>query len=103
MVVATKLCEPISVASTVYLAARVYSVVETGTQPVWMALMADTSTPEDPDWETAIWDPDNVTALLLVGPDSPVGALAPGRYFVWVKVDDNPEEPVMFAGVQEFE
>jgi hypothetical protein len=101
---AVKLCEPISVASTVYLAARVFSVVETGTQPVWMALMADTSTPEDPaDWETAIWDPDNVTALLLVGPDSPFGTVTPGRYFVWVKVDDNPEEPVMYAGVQEFE
>jgi hypothetical protein len=99
----TTVCEPISVASTVYLAVRVFSVVETGTQAVWVALLADTSTPTDPDWSPAIWDPDNVTALLLVGPDSPFGALTPGRYYVWVKVDDNPEEPVMYAGVQEFE
>jgi hypothetical protein len=99
----TTVCEPISVASTVYLAARVYSVVETGTQPVEMALMPDTSTPDVGDWSTAIWDPDNITALLLVGPDSPFGVVAPGRYYVWVKVDDNPEEPVMYAGVQEFE
>jgi hypothetical protein len=38
---------------------------------------------------------------LLVGADAPDGPVAAGRWYIWVEVDDSPEEPVMFAGIQE--
>lgn len=63
-------------------------------QPVSIAVVADTARPVTGDWKTATWN-GNV-AQTLVGPG--VLALTPGNYKVWVKVTDSPEVPVLSAG-----
>lgn len=37
-------------------------------------------------------------AQVLVGPGSSGPTLAPGRYAVWLRITDNPEQPVMPVG-----
>ncbi|WP_439947177.1 hypothetical protein [Streptomyces sp. BBFR109] len=37
-------------------------------------------------------------AQVLVGPDSGGPVLAPGRYAVWIRITDNPEQPVIPVG-----
>jgi hypothetical protein len=37
-------------------------------------------------------------AQVLIGPGSTGPALTPGRYAVWLRITDNPEQPVMPVG-----
>lgn len=76
--------------------------------PVQMAFTATGTAPEvtDPGWQAASWEP-VVPAIppnpqfyfcrTMIGP-SPGHTLAPGVYFVWVRITDNPEAPVIPAG-----
>ncbi len=59
--------------------------------------MGFSATSATPTWRTASWDVDTSTrpaptyrAQCLVGPDGGVETLAPGTYWVWVKIEDNP-------------
>jgi hypothetical protein len=55
------------------------------------------------DWQTASWDTDTTniiypySAKCLVGP-SGVITLGTGNYVIYVKIEDNPETPVLVAG-----
>jgi hypothetical protein len=56
-------------------------------------------------WYTGGWDgiepipgTNAYRAQVLVGPGSSGPALAPGRYAVWLRITDNPEQPVMSVG-----
>jgi hypothetical protein len=63
--------------------------------------------PEDSDWVNGDWSPnpdDEVipeqtvfTARCLVGPGG-AKALEKGRYWVWLRVTDNPEQPAEHVG-----
>lgn len=68
---------------------------------VEMAFVAPTVTPDGDDWNAAEWetDDDRYFARALVGPGAgAVATLTVGEYAVWVKVTDNPENPVKRAG-----
>lgn len=56
------------------------------------------------DWHTGVWDstrPNPGTsaycAQILVGPGGTT-TLVQGRYTVWIKIHDSPEQPVMSVG-----
>jgi hypothetical protein len=55
------------------------------------------------DWQAASWDTDTTniiypySAKCLVGPTGVIN-LIPGTYVIFVKVEDNPEIPVLTAG-----
>lgn len=50
-------------------------------------------------WTTGVWQTirGRPWALVLIGPGSTIGTLPVGRYWVNVKVTDNPEIPVLTA------
>lgn len=52
------------------------------------------------DWKTASWETANSEyyARCLVGPTGGTITLTPGVWYVWVKVTDGPEVPVLRAG-----
>jgi hypothetical protein len=56
-------------------------------------------------WYTGGWDgtvpipgSNAYRAQVLVGPGSTGPTLTPGRYTVWLRITDNPEQPVMSVG-----
>ena len=55
------------------------------------------------DWQTASWDTDSTniiypyTVKCLVGPAGVI-TLTTGTYVIYVKIQDNPETPVLVAG-----
>lgn len=53
-------------------------------------------------WSTAIWEfiDGQHWGALLVGPGSPHGVMAAGRYWVHAKVTDNPEVPALISSNQ---
>lgn len=66
---------------------------------VALAFIAGTAKPTTPDWQPGSWATDpgpTYLAQALVGPSAFV--LSPGTYQIWVKVTDNPEQPVLMAG-----
>lgn len=65
--------------------------------PVSIAIKAVGVEPEAADYKVADWEPSTTKARLLIGPGSTFGALTPGNYLVWVKVDGAVEDPVMKA------
>lgn len=97
--------EPISHASTEYVrvvvrAKREGSSLDVSVDTVEMAFVLDDgSSIDDADWNVGLWetnalvDPPIYTALCLIGPDAV--ELAVGEYIVYVRVTDNPEEPVL--------
>jgi hypothetical protein len=72
-------------------------------QMAFLTSAPDTASPGASDWETASWetntttDPDQYWARCLVGTGGAT-TLSAGTYYVWVKVADNPETPVIYAG-----
>ncbi|SES21129.1 hypothetical protein [Lentzea albida] len=56
-----------------------------------------TVTPTSGDYKVATWQTGarGTFAVLLVGPGSSVGTLAPGNYKLWAKVSASPETPVV--------
>jgi hypothetical protein len=67
---------------------------------VQMAFMQVQYVPLDPgpdDWQPAEWVTEGATywAAILVGPADGGYALAPGSYYVWVKVTDDPSVPAL--------
>ena len=68
------------------------------TDDVSLAFLEAGTEPTDPDWIAGTWETVSGTyyARVLVGPDG--HALDVGSYIVWLKVVDNPEEPVRKAG-----
>lgn len=69
---------------------------------VQMAFVAAGTLPGGGDWNNADWqtpDPGDrtFTARCMIGPGAV--ELAPGIYHVFVKVTDNPETPVIPAGI----
>ena len=74
--------------------------------PVQMAFMPQaTQSPQNTDWQTAIWvtrssDILNPYAVAcLVGPGGTI-QLPIGTYVMYVKITDNPEIPVLQASLQ---
>lgn len=66
---------------------------------VEIAIVARNAAVEEGDWNTAAWEPGSPgVARLLVGPGSSLGALVPGAYSIWVRLDTGVEEPVRRAG-----
>ncbi len=71
---------------------------------VYLAFMAEGSTPGSSDWKTASWETDASTspttdyARALVGPGGVITLSAGSVYDVWTKWTDNPEAPVKKAG-----
>lgn len=68
---------------------------------VMLAFTAVGSTPGDSDWKTSDWE--TITgkyyARALVGPGThSVQQLTVGQWWVWAKISDNPEVPVMLCG-----
>ena len=56
-------------------------------------------------WYTGGWDGTNTIpgssayrAQVLVGPVSTGPTLAPGTYTVWIRITDNPEQPIIPVG-----
>lgn len=56
-------------------------------------------------WYTGSWDgtepipgSNAYRAQVLVGPGSPGPTLTPGRYTVWLRITDTPEQPVLSVG-----
>lgn len=78
--------------------------VDPTADPVAMAFVAVGAYPAGGDWKPAQWETETkgplktYLASCLVGPGGIV-TLAAGRYAVYVKVTDNPEVPVIAAGV----
>lgn len=50
-------------------------------------------------WTTGLWETigGSLWAVVLIGPGSTIGQLAPGQYYVNVRVTDSPEVPVLTA------
>lgn len=74
--------------------------------PVYMAFMPQaTQVPQNTDWQTAIWAtrPGNIlepyAAACLVGPGGTI-QLGIGTYVIYVRVQDNPEIPILQASLQ---
>jgi hypothetical protein len=96
-----------SAASLEYVNVRVTAkLVKTAynptTKPVDMAFVSTSSSPADDDWNTAEWETvdGEYIAKCLVGPTG-TRSLDPGTYAVYVRVTDDPEVPVIYAGVLE--
>jgi hypothetical protein len=54
-------------------------------------------------WYTGGWDGTNAgsgayRAQVLIGPGSPGPTLTPGKYAVWLRITDNPEQPILNFG-----
>lgn len=67
---------------------------------VQIAIVGHDVTPAPADWHTGSWETTpqgEYLARLLVGPGQL--PLAVGFYDVWVKIVDNPETPVLEAGI----
>lgn len=89
--------------TTEYIPADVTGPVDlTGNNP-FFAFMAQRVKPGDSDWLTGVWDGAStvdsrgeytMTAMYLLN----AGALADGRWEVWVKVAGSPEAPVRHVG-----
>lgn len=77
-----------------YVPLTVNVAPEMFTSPVSMAL---SKTADPGTFYTAEYVPEKRAVRMLVGPNSAIGALTPGRYFVYVKIDDAPEDPVKTA------
>lgn len=56
-----------------------------------------TDDPADADFKAATWQSGTLGkyAVVMVGPNTTVGTLSPGRYRLWVKVTATPEVPVI--------
>lgn len=94
----------LSSTSTEYVAYRVTATDYTGaalnigTDSVSIAFLAPGAKPTSSDWQSASWISSGVAGI-LVGPGGLTVAV--GSYIGWVKVTDNPEIPVIPAGILE--
>lgn len=70
------------------------SSADVSSDVVEMAFAGVGAKPEPADWKPATWLAPSVAGL-LVGPSGL--ALAVGSYSWWVRVTDNPEQPVAFV------
>lgn len=74
--------------------------------PVWMAFVTIGDQPAPADWKGSQWETETrgplqtFLASCLVGPTG-ITTLAAGLYAIFVKITDNPEVPVIAAGVLE--
>lgn len=70
--------------------------------PVHMAFMLGRAQPTLADWKTGSWETNGVNdayfARCLVGPNGGTITFTPGLYTIWLKVDANPETPIMQVG-----
>lgn len=93
------ICEPIYAQSLQYVDILVRSDLVLGTQDVSLAFLTDTEDrPAIDDWIEGEWTEDNKHVRVLVGPGGDI-TLAPGRYYVWIRIISPPETPVLSAGV----
>ena len=73
---------------------------------VQMAFMPQaTQSPQVSDWVAASWDTNQTgviypySAKCLVGPSGGVISLGLGTYYMYLKITDNPEIPVLLGGI----
>ena len=92
-----------SVASLQYAVFAVTSQLgDPSAYPVYAAFTTSAATPPQ-SWTAAAWigaaaTPDTYLLELLVGPGSSL-QLAKGQYAAWVRIEANPEIPVLRAGM----
>jgi hypothetical protein len=85
--------------STDYVYATVHSTTDPSGEPVWMAVKPKGIPAGDSDLLVAEWVPGETwannrrRARVLVGPEADTGALTPGAYRVYYKVDLDPRVP----------
>lgn len=81
-----------------YLNVVIKANVELDDQPVWVAVVPVPKRPVSGDWKVAVWlgEPANKRYARL-GPSWSTD-YPPGKYNVYVKVDDNPEIVILYAG-----
>jgi hypothetical protein len=91
---------PVSAASVIYLYGDVSAPVDPTADEVDGALVPlGYGDPQESDWQPASWTPGMTsTARILIGPGTG-WALAPGNYRLSFRVHDNPEVPVLDAGI----
>ena len=78
----------------------------TGDAVVFAFMPTATKVPQVSDWVAGSWDTNTSSVLFpysakcLVGPS---GIINPGigRYYMYIKITDNPEVPVLIAGLLE--
>jgi hypothetical protein len=67
--------------------------------PVWVAFKLGRQPPAAPDWLTGSWSTSSVNgqylAQVLVGPGGGLVTLTPGIWTVWLKVEADPEQPII--------
>lgn len=102
--------ERISAGSTEYVKVQIEppSGVNPSSDPVAFCFATTPELPETPTWDTGSWE--TITnpagdadyfARCLIGPSSsPLVQLTAGRYYVFVKVTDDPAIPVKLADGQ---
>lgn len=85
----------VSSGSKEYIFAELNEVAQDPTSyPVTVAVSPVGTRPDPGDYVTADWDPESTyAARLMIGPGSAFGALDPGSYLVWVKIDGPVEDP----------
>lgn len=80
------------------------AVVDPTQDAVKVAFVTSGVTPQTADFHTGSWETDAVSspkqyyAMCLVGPTGTV-QLTAGLYHMWVQITDNPETPVLWAGI----
>lgn len=77
-----------------YVPLQVNVAPELFTSPVSMAL---SKTADPGTFYTAEYIAEKRAVRMLIGPGTAKGALEPGRWFVYIKIDDAPEDPVKTA------
>ena len=91
----------ISAVSVEYVYVPVTANVDLDEQPVTFAFVPGNAAPTGAtSWAVGVWVGEVApvrTARVLIGPGTAV-ELQPGEFSVWVRVDDDPEEPVRKAG-----
>jgi hypothetical protein len=89
---------PATSAEYVPIPVRFDGAIPVTVESVQVALIdPDKDEPEALDWKNGLWDPDG-WALLLIGPGTPTGQFAPGKYAAWVRVAASPETVVRLSG-----
>ena len=98
--------DPMPVTTLEYVLAPVTAPdgVNLNSLPVEVSLVVHDGPYVEAEWHDGEWRlfDGALHAALLVGPGSAAGTFTPGPYDLRVRVTDDPEIPVMFAGVVNF-
>ena len=97
----------ISVLSRVYIKSPITatvagSIVDVTGDAVEMAIVVAKTDVTDGDFHSATWVAGSAAILVGPGGSPSIGTFAPDFYDVYIRITDNPETPVLFAGTIKF-